>query len=180
VATQEAYAPLIVLLVVLVCVFPDGRLLSRRWRIVPIATAASFAGLYAVGLTVAPSVPFEHVHNPLRVSGSPIVGVALAIEIPIVIASLVGAVASIAVRFRRSRGDERAQVKWLVFAASLLPVALVAHSIADWRAPGAVGTIELLFSVAVLGFPVAIGVAVLKSGSTTSTGSSRERSSTAH
>lgn len=161
-ATQNAWAAVIVLLVVLACVFPDGALLSPRWRIVPAATILGFAGLYAVGLTSAFSTPFEHVHNPLSAGRSPIVTVAVAIEIPIVIAALVGALANIVVRFRRSRGDERAQLKWLVFAASLLPVGIIAHSIADWRAPGAVGTVELLFSGAVLGFPIAIGIAVFK------------------
>ena len=86
----------------------------------------------------------------------------VALTIPLSIASLVGAFASITIRFRRSRGDERAQLKWLVFVAALFPVGVVAHSIADSFAPGAIGTVEFIFSLASIALPAAIGIAILK------------------
>ena len=38
--------------------------------------------------------------------------------------AMVGSVASVVVRYRRSRGVERQQLKWFLFATSLVPVAL--------------------------------------------------------
>jgi hypothetical protein len=86
----------------------------------------------------------------------------IVIAIPLAIASVIGAVATVLARFRRARQDEREQLKWLILAASVLPVGLVAHSIADAVAPGADNVIQLIFSFAVVAVPVAIGIAVLK------------------
>jgi hypothetical protein len=162
VALQGSWAVEVAFLVLLACVFPDGRLLGRRWRVVPAAGIAAFGGIFLLGMTTAPSAPFEHVHNPLRVSGSPLVAVATFVLVPLVIASTVGAVAAVVARYRRAETDEREQLKWLILAASVLPVGLVAHSIADSFAPGADGTIEFVNSLAVIGVPAAIGIAVLK------------------
>lgn len=161
-ALQGSWAPEVAFLVLLACVFPDGRLAARRWRIVPTAGIAAFGGIFLLGMTTAPSTPFEHVHNPLRVSGSPLVALATFVLVPLVIASTAGAVAAVVVRFRRAQADEREQLKWLILATSVLPVGLLVHSIADWRAPGADGTIEFVNSLAVIGVPAAIGIAVLK------------------
>ena len=161
IALQPSWAPEIVLLVVLVCVFPDGRLLPGRWRVVPWAATVGFGTLFGVGLTTTPSTPFQHVHNPLLVSRSLLLPLVL-LGIPLAIASVVGAVATVVVRFRRAHRDEREQLKWLILAAAVLLVGLVMHSIADALAPAADGTIEQVNAFAVVAFPVAIGIAVLK------------------
>jgi hypothetical protein len=159
---QGSWAPELALIVVLVCVFPDGRLLPGRWRIVPWTGAAAFGALWLLGMTTTPSAPFQHVHDPLHVSGHSPLLLPIVVAIPLAIASVVGAVATVVTRFRRARGDEREQLKWLIFAASVLPVGLVAHSIADAFAPGADNTIQLIFSLGSYAFPIAIAIAVLK------------------
>src|SRR5262249_8007047 len=108
------------------------------------------------------SAPFQHVHNPLHPSGHTPLLLPLVVATPLAIASVIGAVATVVARFRRAGSDEREQLKWLILAASILPVGLVAHSIADAFAPRADGPIELIFSLGVIAFPVAIGIAVLK------------------
>jgi hypothetical protein len=162
VVLQGSWALELALLLVLVCVFPDGRLLPGRWRLVPRAGAVAFGALWLLGTTTAPSPPFQHVHNPLHVSGHSPLLLVIVIAIPLAIASVIGAVATVLARFRRARQDEREQLKWLILAASVLPVGLVAHSIADAVAPGADNVIQLIFSFAVVAVPVAIGIAVLK------------------
>jgi hypothetical protein len=162
VALQGSWALELALLLVLVCVFPDGRLLPGRWRLVPRAGVVAFGTLWLLGMTTAPSAPFQHVHDPLHVTGHSPLLLPLVIAIPLAIGSVIGAVATVVVRFRRAHGDEREQLKWLILAASVLPVGLVAHTIADTFAPGADNTIEVIFSFAVVAFPVAIGIAVLK------------------
>jgi hypothetical protein len=161
VALQGSWALEIGFLVLLACVFPNGRLLPG-WRIVPAGGIVAFGGIFLLGMTTAPSAPFQHVHNPLHVPGTPLIGIGAFVLVPLMIASTVGALAAVAVRFRRAEADEREQLKWLMLAASALPIGLVVHSIADSFAPGADGTIEFVNSLAVIGVPVAIGVAVLK------------------
>jgi hypothetical protein len=162
VVLQGSWAPELVFLVVLVCIFPHGRLLPGRWRIVPWASAFAFGTLSVFGMTQTPSAPFEHVHNPLQVSASSPVMVVVFVALPVAIASVVGAVATVVVRYRRAGLDEREQLKWLILAASFLPLGLLVHSIADAVAPGADSTIELIFSFGACAVPVAIGIAVLK------------------
>lgn len=167
VATEAAFAPTFLALLVLILVFPDGRLLSRRWRGVLVAAVLSFAGLWLIGSMHKLSAPFDGVANPLEQGSVPALVAALevgvvACVVVLAIASVVGAFASLAIRFRRSRGDEREQLKWLVSAAVVLPLGIITHAIAESVAPGAVGTIELLFSIGLLAIPTAIGVAVLK------------------
>lgn len=164
VITEAAFAPSFVVLLLTVVLFPDGQLLSRRWRPVPILAIVAFSGLWAAGSMAELSSPFAGIENPLNPGDvSPLVPILLVGPfVVLAIVAVVGAFASVVVRFRRSRGDEREQLKWLATAATVLPAGLIAHALAETFAPGATGTIELLFSVGVLAIPVAIGIAVLK------------------
>jgi hypothetical protein len=67
----------------------------------------------------------------------------------------VGAVASVAVRYRRSRGTERQQLKWFLFAAAPILTVPVADSL-----PGVVS--GLVFGWVLVGIPAAVGIAVLR------------------
>jgi hypothetical protein len=161
VVLNGSFAPLLVLLIFVALIFPTGRLLSRRWRPEAWLTVLSFGTLFAVAITTTPlDSPFQHYENPITIRGSHTVVVLIAVVGAIV--SVVAALSSVVIRFRRSRGDERAQLKWFVVAAAFLPVALVAHSLADAFFPGATGTIEALWSPGIMAFPIAIGIAVLK------------------
>ncbi len=150
--------------------FPDGRLLSRRWR--PVAWSAGLAlALGIVGVAFKPgdldlSVPLD---NPLGASGRAADVVALAevlgTGLTVVCAAL--AAVSLVLRFRRATGVERQQLKWFALAGLLalagLMVALVAVvSPGGWRNPvGAVGWFTFLFSCTI-GLPAATGVAILR------------------
>ena len=102
--------------------FPTGRLPSRRWRPFAYASLATMLfigaldGLSAVRLRMAPGYS-----NPFGVEW--INDLRRALELPMVLAVLflvAGAAFSLVVRFRRSRGEERQQLKWFTAAASLL------------------------------------------------------------
>jgi hypothetical protein len=58
-------------------------------------------------------------------------------------------------RFRRSRGEERQQLKWFTYAGALVPLAVVGDAL-----PAPVG--DLLFAVPVVFLPVATGTAILR------------------
>ena len=110
-------------------IFPDGRLLSRRWRWVAGAAVVSFVGF--MGLAMLSPSPFEEnpgVHNPLagNAVGESLVGTGIWVPFWLgILASLFAGALAIRVRFRRSSGIERLQTLWLAWAAALIPLGLV-------------------------------------------------------
>jgi hypothetical protein len=154
--------PLLGLLPVLVLVFPTGRLPSRRWRPVLWIVAAGLA-LYVASTMLKPGPAGDGLpDNPLGIAAAdrllgPIVavsGLLLAVFVVLVLASLV-------VRFRRARGDERQQLKWLLYGVILLVLLIPTVGRVVERIPSPfVGPVfaAVMFSIV----PVAIGLAVLK------------------
>jgi hypothetical protein len=101
--------------------FPDGRLLSRRWALVTIATLAGIFGLTA-SLAFHPW-PWEtqgiiDLNNPFGIEGSEgFFELLLNFSIIAFAIGLIGSLAAVVVRFWRSQGIERLQMKWLVYTA---------------------------------------------------------------
>jgi len=109
--------------------FPDGHLLSRRWRPVPwVVILTSCATVTSTMLQpVLDDPPFEGVPNPLGVDTPSIVNTILSsIGWPGMAASFLVAAFAMILRLRRSRGVERQQLKWLAAAAAILPLASAA------------------------------------------------------
>jgi MFS family permease len=139
--------------------FPTGRLLSPRWR--PVAW---LAGAATAVMTVLTSLRADLdigagqvIPNPIGVtavgnSEESLVGFALIILLVILAAAAFG---SLVLRFRRSRGEERQQLKWFTYAGALLPLAMLGDFL-----PAAVG--NLFFAVPVVFLPVATGIAILR------------------
>jgi signal transduction histidine kinase len=143
--------------------FPDGRLPSPRWRKVAYGAIVAFSGVLAITLLEPDEYepPFaRHVETPELVGGlrDPLMPFFLFA----LFASLVAAAAAVVVRYRRSSGVERAQLKWLAYAASLIPVALLLGLVeAAVRGRVEVAGVVSLF-VALTLVPIAIGVAILR------------------
>jgi hypothetical protein len=139
--------------------FPTGRLLSPRWR--PVAwlagtATAAFTVLAALQANLGP-VGDPLIANPIGVAGlenpeESTVGVALLVLLTVLMLVAFG---SLVLRFRRSRGEERQQLKWFTYAAALLPLFVLADFL-----PGAVG--DLASAVPIVVLPVAAGIAILR------------------
>jgi hypothetical protein len=71
------------------------------------------------------------------------------------LAGFAGAIAALVVRFRRSRGIERQQLKWFTYTAALTPLPFLAHDLAP-RISGPLRTLILPL------VPISIGVAILR------------------
>jgi signal transduction histidine kinase len=142
-------------------VFPDGRPPSRRWRPYGIAAALCFGGATALSLLSEErfDTPFADVASPLpQLSWS---GVRAVLMLG-ALAGLLGGVLAVRTRFRRSSGVERLQLKWLVYAAALVP-AVVAVCVLEGAIFGGNGkATEIAMAIALTAVPVAIGIAVMR------------------
>jgi hypothetical protein len=151
-----AWYPTVVLALVFTpLLFPDGRPPSPPWRLVAWLTAATTA-LFVALTAVQPTIELDDGHlvdNPIGLAEAPspedsILNIALGLLI-------VAAVASLVIRFRRSRGDERLQLKWFTYAGAVLPVLLLGDLLPDTAS-------NVLFAVGISFPPVAAGIAILR------------------
>jgi signal transduction histidine kinase len=120
--------------VFLILLFPDGRLPSRRWRIV--AWAAIFGTLLAVfGNALMPEYLYlthPYVDNPFGIVGVigggfttyELFGASRLFGMVLLLTANLIAPVSLVRRLRRARGNERQQLKWFMFAAAPLTVFL--------------------------------------------------------
>jgi len=138
--------------------FPDGRLPSARWR--PVAWYAGFAlGIFSgtVALLPGPLPGLPAVRNPM----SPFPGeltidkVLLPLFTMLFIAVILG-VAALVRRFRRSRGVERLQLKWIVYASGLYAIGVFLDSNFVYK------PFEILDLLLINAIPVAAGVAIFR------------------
>ena len=131
------WLPLIVpAFTILPLLFPTGRPLSPRWRAVVwtavVAGVVTFAG---TAFVPGPLDSYPAALNPLGID-SPAVVIVGWVGFGVLVPTAFASIASLVVRFRRSRGVERQQLKWIALAAGLLPVAFsgsgLAGSSAEW------------------------------------------------
>jgi hypothetical protein len=140
--------------------FPDGRLPGRAWR--PVAWAATVTvglGVLGPAFRPGPILDFDgRILNPVGIGG-PIGQLATAISdatLPAILVVGLLSFAGLLSRFRRAEGVERQQLKWFLFAATVLLGCLVV---------GVVTEIEALWTVTLLGLaavPIAAGMAILR------------------
>jgi signal transduction histidine kinase len=154
----------------LLLLFPDGHLPSPRWR--------WFAWTIAVGMTLvglalllAPGTfedsGFPTVSNPLGIEAMrPFVGVLL-VGLLIIPIGMLGSMAALVRRYRRSAGAERQQMKWLAYAATVAACTYAVVMLASivkgsGPDPGWLVVWQNLSLATLALIPVAIGIAVLR------------------
>ena len=157
---DNSWVPFILLPVTfLLLLFPDGHLLSRRWRPVAWSAGVGIAATFVSGLLkTGPVSDYPQVRNLLGVDSVWVDGLA-GLGALLVLIGLVGSVAALIIRFRRARGAQRQQMKWLAFAGAVaggtLPLALAVYDTSETVANSAI-------MLTVLGIPVATGVAIVR------------------
>ena len=112
-------------------VFPNGRLLSPRWRWVVVGATISFAGFITTAV-LDPSPFYDDdadIRNPMsdNTLASWVGGIDQFLWPPFLLgmlASLVAGAVAIRIRLRRSAGIERLQTLWLAWSAALVPITL--------------------------------------------------------
>ena len=153
-------------LLLILLVFPTGRLLSPRWRWLVAMIAVLFmvfTGINSVSPVWQDPNTGKSVRNPLGENLIP-AGLSFdAIALPFGIALVATAalcVLSVFVRYRRSTVVERVQLKWFLSACALfILVYPFGFFVNQDNSPGWPGA---LFSVTILFLPVSIGIAILR------------------
>jgi hypothetical protein len=159
-------APFFTLVVVLLpLLFPTGRLLSPRWRVV----AGSGVGLMVLALVgngLQPDVVevsgLGVVDNPVGVpvAWTPWLDRLISLSALLLIPSIAGAVAAVVVRFRRARGVERQQLKWYSCAAALLPVPFIVGDLPELGIAVSRVLVEVLYILVLPLLPLSVGIAI--------------------
>ena len=154
-------SPVIVLGTFLLLLFPDGHLLSRRWRPVAwLAAAVAVASGMARAFEPGGVANFAQITNPFGL-GRPggllddLVGSGVLDELTL--ALVIASILAFAVRFRRARGVQRLQLKWFLAATTLFGVGSAAIASTNG---GTVGWV--IWSAGAMAMPVAVGIAILR------------------
>jgi hypothetical protein len=158
----------------LLLLFPTGHLPSPRWK--PFAWASGL--LIVLGSLVAFVLPvdfdnlgFPEITNPLGIEAiRPATDLIVAAMLLGLLLSIGGSVVSLLQRFRRSVGQERLQLKWLVAGSSgaivlyglMILAGFIDHFAGTTVPPWWADALEAVATHAFLLIPVAIGIAVLR------------------
>jgi hypothetical protein len=134
--------------------FPTGRSLSPRWR--PVTwLAVGLTAAYAVLGALSPTLQMPNgrtVANPIGVTSIDLdAGPLGAVLSGLLLFVFFASISSLIIRFRRSQGVERQQLKWFTYAGALVLLAPFSNSL--------LGNISY---VLVIALPVAVGIAILR------------------
>jgi signal transduction histidine kinase len=145
-------------LILLFLLFPSGHLPSPRWRLVLWLVVVILLVL-SVGALILATAGWSQPFAGIDVAAGSVGTVAKTVIVIAVLAEIVAlllSVASLVIRFRRSTGEERLQLKWFVSAAAIAAVAFSVGIFID--AP----FVSVLVSISLVCLYVAIGIAMLK------------------
>jgi hypothetical protein len=144
---------------------PTGKLPSPWWRWwARIVATATVVLLVSQALDPHPLVPEDPTFkNPLAAPPALVGPLTLAAAAggAILLAGLVVAAGSLVVRYRRARGTERQQLRWLALAATVAAVALLVAVTAAVLG-GSVGVVLVAAGACVVVLPLATGAAILR------------------
>ncbi len=156
----------------LILLFPDGRLPARRWRPLAWLTGAVIFSVSAgFALSPGPMDGLGGVRNPFGLEKYPWLADATLGVILLLPLCILASAVSLVLRFLRSRGEEREQIKWLAFAASILGLGFSSYIIPSLftvedptggAGPLWVNLLEDAVTLSFVGIPMAVGIAILR------------------
>lgn len=146
---------------VIFMIAPDGRPLSRRWRLaigVPVAAQA----LWWAGIVAGPpgvNLPGAAVEQGFRETLAEVL--ILAGFFATLLSISLGAVALV-LRLRRSTGQQRLQLRWISTGAAVLAVTFVLFALSDLLPQGTPWILPEATCLAYIFFSVSVGVAIFR------------------
>ncbi len=117
----------------LLLLFPDGPLPSRRWRPVAWLAAGSLVVLFLGSFSPGPLGGFDDItsiENPFVIdrAGGFLDSLEGSTGWTLLVVSILASASSFVLRLHRARGDERQQLKWFAYAATLLAAGFITLS----------------------------------------------------
>jgi signal transduction histidine kinase len=157
---------IIPVLILIPLLFPDGRLPSPRWAPFLWGCIAVIVYLF-VGLVfgeplLTGSTEDVVIENPLYIPLFARIGVRDVVVFALLLACIGGSVTSLVLRFRRSRGVERQQIKWVALALLLVPLSFVLSVLLPAFGVSTFVADSIISGLAFTAIPVSIGIAVLQ------------------
>ena len=153
--------PILLVLILIPLVFPDGRLISARWRWVVVLSGVALV-LSAVSQVFGPKpIGRSEIANPFYVPA--LTGVTEALNTAVTVFAVIGlgaAALAMIVRYRRGDAVERQQLKWLITGPCLAGIAFSTALVVPSTVVSDVAFYIALIALLVL--PLAIGVAILR------------------
>ena len=174
--TSLLWLPMLGIVSSLILLFPTGTVPGPRWRPLPWLIVAGI-GTYLVGGTLDPG-PLSQDEtgvaglfmNPAGVEAlGAVTPVLTAVGTAVGLLCVLPALAGLLVRFRRSKGEERQQIRWLAYVVATT-VVLVLVQIPVNALPGRSSVTSLLtdvlwlltFALLGVGVPITVAIAVLR------------------
>jgi len=156
---------LIIPLLFILLLFPNGRPPTSRWRWVGVA-AIVWAALFVLVATLSRrlTTPDLVLDNPIGVLGKGTVELLASVWIAGLLLLLAACALALFVRYRRANDTEREQIKWLLYACAVFVVVYVGGTIGEVAGSNSVGGYiwGILFGLSLVMLPAAIGIAVLR------------------
>ena len=162
---QPLWAPAILTFPLVILLFPDGRLASRRWRwvLLAYAVARALASAAIIGPAVAAvaghDVRLDSFGDTITTShhSGGALGAAELLGLALILVLWLSFVAHQVLSWRRATGEQRQQLKWLALGAgATVVVVAVSFAIPTTSVAGEVSGVGLA------ALPVGIGVAIMK------------------
>jgi signal transduction histidine kinase len=144
----------------LLALFPDGHLLSDRWKPVVWCAGLGMAGGFVTSILLpGPISDTPELVNPFGVD-SPVMGPLNGLTLLMVMIGMVGSSVSLILRFRRADSEERQQIKWLALAGAVAVVTIVF----GFMAYDVVGqhVADGMMMLSIMGLPLSAGMAILR------------------
>ena len=140
--------------------FPEGRPLAPRWRFGAWLVGCAIV-LTVVGEALRPGRLTGGFRNPVGVDVAGLLEALRVAGVVLLVASFVAALLSLALRFRRARGVERQQLKWLAYVVAAPIAAALPVAAADWDLADDVLWVGTLLAL-IVGIPLATALAILR------------------
>lgn len=157
----------ILLLPLTLLVFPDGTLVSRRWK--TLIWSGGFAALAGAGASMlnggwGGDQEQADLVSPLYDATTPLGDILSSLFFVSFLITIIGSAVSLILRYRRSFGDKRQQIKWIAYAATLILTTVLTMLITNGLEDVATGEPwqALVVSAAFAAIPIAVGIAILK------------------
>jgi len=163
---QPLWGPALLMFPVVILLFPDGRLASRRWRwmlrVYVLAGALASAALFSPAIRAVASHhvrldSFGDVISSSKSQGGGLLGVAEALGLGLILVIWLSFIAHQVLSWRAATGERRQQLKWLASSAGVtVAVIAVSFGIPSTSIGGEV------LGIGLAALPVGIGVGILK------------------